>query len=57
MDVKITKCTPQCTNVGTAGAIYQNEKYKDQRVFNPCPGETKEKTKYRCTICGGMLSP
>ncbi|MEK6878429.1 MAG: hypothetical protein AABY22_02415 [Nanoarchaeota archaeon] len=32
---------------------YQDKRYgKNKRVHNPCKSPDKEKTKYRCTVCG-----
>lgn len=56
MDCKVMLCGPACMNRKDAGAIYQNETYKDKRVFNPAAGESKDKPKWRCTICGQTKS-
>lgn len=52
MDCKIMHCTYTCMNRKDAGAIFQNERYKENRVFNPAASESKDKPKWRCTICG-----
>jgi hypothetical protein len=56
MDTKVMACTPSCTNTKSGGAIFQNERYKEKRVFNPVSGETKETSKWRCTVCGETKS-
>lgn len=56
MECKIMHCTSACMNRKDAGAVYQNKTYKDNRVFNPATGESEEKPKWRCTICGETKS-